>query len=78
VLNFYNAGKLDIMGPDHIKNHIGRELIGIRDDISVSQYEEINPGSTVNMVLNDNEIKFPHPDLNLKDKSIIVNKFMIE
>ena len=78
VLNFYNAGKLDIMGPDHIKNHIGRELIGIRDDISVSQYEEINPGSTVNMMLKDNEIKFPHPDLNLKDKSIIVNKFRIE
>jgi len=78
VLKSYNAGKLDIMDPDHIKNHIGRELIGIRDDISVSQYEEMNPGSTVNMVFQNNDIKFPHPDLNLKYKSIIVNKFRIE
>ena len=78
VLKSYNAGELDIMGPDHIKNHIGRELIEIRDDVSVFQYEEMNPGSTVNMVFKDNEIKFPHPDLNIKDKSIIVNKFRIE
>ncbi len=78
VLKSYNTGKLDIMGPDKIKNHIGWELIRIPDDISVSQYEETNPGSRVNMVFKDNEIKFPHPDLNLKDKSIVVNKFRME
>jgi len=38
----------------------------------------MNPGKTINMVFKDSEIKFPHPDLNLKDKNIIVNKFRME
>lgn len=78
VLKAYNSDKFDIKGSDLIKNHIGRELLRIQDEITVFEYEEMNPGKTINMVFKDSEIKFPHPDLNLKDKNIIVNKFRME
>ena len=78
VLKAYNSDKFDIKGSDQIKNHIGKELLRIQDEITVFEYEEMNPGTTINMVFKDSEIKFPHPDLNLKDKNIIVNKFRME
>ncbi len=44
----------------------------------IIQIRETNPSTTINMVLKDNEIKFPQADLNLKDKNIILNKFRME
>ena len=71
----YDQGKFDINLPEHVKSFVGREILEIHDNISVREYEKINPGSTVNMVFIDNEIKFPYPDLNLKDKNVLINKF---
>lgn len=75
VINEYNNGKFDISLPKHIKSFVGREVLRIQENITVTEYEEKYPGSTVNMIFMDNEIKFPHPDVNLKDRNVLINKF---
>ena len=75
VLNAYNMGKFDISAPEEIGSNIVRELLIIDEDLEVSKYEEMNPGYTVQMVFKDKEIKFPHHDLNLKNKMIMISKF---
>ncbi len=75
VLNAYNRGKFDISAPEEMGSNIVRELLIIDEDLEVSKYEEMNPGYTVQMVFKDKEIKFPHHDLNLKNKMIMISKF---
>jgi UDP-N-acetylglucosamine 2-epimerase (non-hydrolysing) len=75
VIENYNANKFNISLPEHVKSFIGREVLSIQDNITVSEYEKMNPGVTINMVFKDNKIKFPYPDLNIKDKNIVLNKF---
>ena len=74
VLNAYNMGKFDISAPEEMEGNIVRELLTIDEDLKVSKYEEMNPGYTVHMVFQDNKINFPHPDLNLKNKKIMISK----
>jgi UDP-N-acetylglucosamine 2-epimerase (non-hydrolysing) len=78
VISDYNCGKFDINLPEHVKSFIGREVLRIQENITVSGYEEIHPGSTVNMIFMDNKIKFPYPDVNLKDKNVLINKFKLD
>ena len=78
VIDGYDMNKFDINLPENVKSFVGRELIRIQDNITVSEYEASNPGTTVNMVFMENEIKFPHTDLNLKDKNVLINKFTQE
>lgn len=74
VLNAYNRGKFDISAPEEMGSNIVRELLTIDEDLEVSKYEEMNPGYSVHMVFQDKEIKFPHYDLNLKNKMIMISK----
>ena len=74
VLNAYNMGKFDISAPEEMGSNIVREILTIDEDLEVSKYEEMNPGYTVHLVFQDKEIKFPHHDLNLKNKMIIISK----
>ncbi len=78
ILDAKKSDKLKISIPEQIVQYEGRELLKIDNDISVSQYEELNPGSTICMVFADNKPRFPHSELNLKNKIIILNKFRIE
>jgi UDP-N-acetylglucosamine 2-epimerase (non-hydrolysing) len=78
ILVAKKSDKLKISIPEKIVDHDGRELLKIDNNISVSQYEELNPGTKISMVFADNNPKFPHSELNLKNKIIIVNKFRIE
>ncbi len=78
ILVAKKSDKLKISIPEKIVDYDGRELLKIDNDISISQYEENNPGSKICMVFTDNNPKFPHSELNLKNKVIIVNKFRIE
>jgi UDP-N-acetylglucosamine 2-epimerase (non-hydrolysing) len=75
VIEDYDSNKFDINLPEHVKSFIGRKILRVEEDITVSEYEEIFHDVTVNMVFIADEIKFPYPDLNLKDKNIIINKF---
>ncbi|KAF5079817.1 non-hydrolyzing UDP-N-acetylglucosamine 2-epimerase [Methanobacterium aggregans] len=78
VLNASSSGKLQITAPEYIMSHAGRELLQIREEITVSEFENGNSGSTINIVFNGNEAQFPHPDLDLKDKMVLVNMFDIK
>ncbi len=72
IMDFDKAGKFDINAPKQIAGHVERKFLDIHDDLSVLQYEAMHPGSRVMMVLHDHEIKFPYPDLNLKDKQVVM------
>ena len=77
ILDDSSSGKLQITAPDHIMSHAGRELLQINEKMSVSEFEDKNKGSTINIVFNGTEAQFPVPDLDLKDKQILVNRFDI-
>jgi UDP-N-acetylglucosamine 2-epimerase (non-hydrolysing) len=72
IIEAYKTGKFDIKAPEQIAGQVERKFLDIHDDLSVSKYEAMNPGSRVMMVLHDHEIKFPYPDLNLKDKQVVL------
>ncbi len=78
IIEEYNDGKFDIRLPEHVKSFIGREVIKVKDNITVSEYEKTHPGSTINMVFMEDEIEFPYPDFELKDKNVLINKFKSE
>jgi len=71
ILNSYNAGKFDIKSPEEMGSHLRREILTVSEDIEVSKFEEMNPSYTVHMVFQD-KIRFPRPDLNIKNKMIMV------
>ena len=81
VLVAYNEGKLDIKSPEHIMSHAGRELVEVNEDVTVSEFEDKNRGSTVTIVFDgDSSIKtpqFPFQDMNLRGKTVIVNRFNV-
>jgi len=78
ILNAYSSGKLHITAPEHIMSHAGRELLQISENMTVSEFEDKNSGSTINIVFNGGEAQFPVPDLDLKDKQVLVNRFDIK
>jgi UDP-N-acetylglucosamine 2-epimerase (non-hydrolysing) len=75
IIDEYDNGKFDIKLPEHVKSFIGREVLKIQENITVSEYEKKYPGSTVNMIFMNNEIKFPYSDVNLRDMNVLINKF---
>ena len=77
ILDASSSGKLQITAPEHIMSHAGRELLQINEEMSVSEFEDKNKGSTINIVFNGTEAQFPVPDLDLKDKQVLVNRFDI-
>jgi UDP-N-acetylglucosamine 2-epimerase (non-hydrolysing) len=78
ILDASDSGKLQITAPEYIMSHAGRELLQISEDITVSEFEDKNSGSTINIVFNGGEAQFPVPDLDLKDKQVLVNRFDIK
>ena len=74
ILETYNDNKLNIEAPEWITGQIKRKLVKINKTLTVSEYEDKNPNSTINIVFNNNEPIFPHPDLNLKNKNVIITK----
>ena len=74
ILETYNANKFNIEAPERITGQIKRKLLKINKTITVSEYEDKNPNSTINIVFNNNQPIFPHPDLNLKNKNVIITK----
>lgn len=75
LLKYENEGKLNISSPDNIMNSLTRTLIKIDDDLTVKEYETINPYSEVQLVFEDENILFPFPELSLNGKQILLNKF---
>ena len=73
LLKFEKEGKLDINSPDNIMNGLSRSVLMIEDDVTVKEYETINPSTSVQLVFQGEKILFPSPELNLKRKQILLN-----
>jgi UDP-N-acetylglucosamine 2-epimerase (non-hydrolysing) len=73
LINAYGDGKFDIKEPENVSGQVERCFLKIADNLTVSEFEKLNKGSLVQMVIVDNENLFPHPDLNLKDKMIMLH-----
>ncbi len=74
TLQRYHEGKLKIKIPEDTKNYPQRTFIKIRESINVSELEK-NKNKTVRVVYEGGVARFPYPDLNLKDKLVLVDKF---
>ena len=73
IIKYHEAsGKFQIRPPEDIMGNKNHKLLRINTEITVSDYETYNKGSTVNMVFKDNKPCFPFQDLNLKDEYILV------
>ena len=72
IKNHEASGKFQIHPPEDIMGNKTHKLLRVDTEITVLDYENHNNGSTVNMVFKDNEPGFQFPDLNLKDKYILV------
>lgn len=78
ILKDYTEGKLIIQPPENIGGHKGRFIQNIDENINVSEFEKINPGSSIIAVFKKGEAKFPYADLNLKNKTIMIDKFNLK
>lgn len=72
VINAYNSNELEINAPTHIMGNLSWRLEKIQEELTTFEYEQMNKGSTVHIVFQNNEPIFPYPDLNLKDKSVLL------
>ena len=72
ILDTYQSGKLKIIPPEKITGIQSKKLITIEKKITVAEFEEQNPNFIVNIVFNDANGQFPHPELLLNGKKIIV------
>jgi UDP-N-acetylglucosamine 2-epimerase (non-hydrolysing) len=65
-------GGLKIEAPDYISGVTTTKLISVDQDISVSEFEDKYP-AIVKIVFENDEAVFPEPELNLKDKMILIS-----
>lgn len=74
IIKNHEEGKLEIRPPDNIGGIEGRFIELVNEDIDVSAYEDKNPQYRVIMAFNGCEAVFPQSKLQLKGKTIILEK----
>ena len=74
ILKLYNDDELKITVPEDIMKNRTRELLEIKEDISVHEFEN-NKDSLVKMVFENGSARFPYGDLNLNGKIILIDSF---
>ena len=72
VINCKSSGKFQIHSPEAIMGNVDHKLLKIDTETTVTEYETFNNGTTVNIVFNNDKPGFPFPDMNLKDKFVLV------
>lgn len=75
ILKSYEVGKLQLKAPNSFKGHEGWYLQRIDENITVSEFEDRNKHSLIKAVFDDGEAKFPHPNLQLNNKTVIIDRF---
>lgn len=76
VLGLYKDNKLKISVPENIMKKRTRKLIGVNEDIKLRDFEKINDNLRVNIVFEDGNPLYPHDELNLKNKLLLVDYFI--
>jgi len=74
ILNAHDKNELNIKMPENIKGNVVHSLIKINTDINVSEYEN-RENAIVKIVYEGDLARFPYPQLNLKNKFIVLDKF---
>lgn len=72
ILDSYKQGKLEIKAPEEIEGEHSKKLLSINEKITVSEFENKNPNRFIIMVFEDGNPRYPHPDLYLEGKKIII------
>jgi UDP-N-acetylglucosamine 2-epimerase (non-hydrolysing) len=75
ILKSYNDRKLIIKPSEEFISHDGWYLQKIDENINVSEYETNNNNSLIRIVFDADEVKYPHPLLSLKNKTVIIDRF---
>jgi UDP-N-acetylglucosamine 2-epimerase (non-hydrolysing) len=75
ILQAYKEGNLNIKAPENIEGLEGRYIQRIEEDLAITRYEEENPQFKIMMVFDDHRAIFPHKHLNLKNKTVVVERF---
>ncbi|BDZ71053.1 non-hydrolyzing UDP-N-acetylglucosamine 2-epimerase [Methanobacterium petrolearium] len=73
ILDSYNQGKLEIKPPEEIATDHSKKLLRVDADITVAEFENKNPKFMINLVFDDDTPTYPHPNISLKGKTIIVS-----
>jgi len=76
VLGLYKDKKLKISVPENIMKKRTRKLIKVNEDIKLRDFEKINDNLRVNIVFEDGNPLYPHDELNLKNKLLLVDQFI--
>lgn len=73
ILNSYHQGKLEIKPPEEIAGNHLKKLLMVEEAITVADFENKNPKYMINLVFDGDNPCYPHPDLSLENKTIIVS-----
>ena len=73
ILDRYQQGKLEIKPPEEITANNLKKLLEVDESITVAEFEAKNPEYIINLVFDGESPRFPHPDLLLAGKSIMVS-----
>lgn len=76
TLNRHDEGNLLLEAPDSVMDSFKREMLQLKTDITVAEFEKQND-ALIRMVYHHNEPCFPHDDLNLKEKFILYDKYLL-
>jgi UDP-N-acetylglucosamine 2-epimerase (non-hydrolysing) len=72
ILKSYNQGQLEIKPPEEMVGGHEKKLLMINEKITVAEFEDKNPDNIINLVFDDGNPVYPHPDLVLEDKIVII------
>lgn len=76
IMKLYHENKLKITQPNHITSHKGYYIQKIEETINVQEFENKNIHFRIKAVFEDGLAKFPHPNLPLKNKTVLVDKYI--
>ncbi len=74
TLKELNSGNLMLRTPDDIMDSFQTKIKLIKEDIKVSDYEKLN-NVLIRIVYDVKGVQFPHPNLNLKNSSILYDDY---
>ncbi|PKL67748.1 MAG: UDP-N-acetylglucosamine 2-epimerase (non-hydrolyzing) [Methanobacteriales archaeon HGW-Methanobacteriales-1] len=75
TLSDYENGDLEIKSPENIMNQFKRKIELIELNITVREFENTQ-NALIRVVYDDNEARFPHQDLDLKNKFVLFDKYI--
>lgn len=78
ILKVYGEGKLQMKPPEDILSYEGHYLQRVDEKITVAEFERKNKYLRVRTVFDKGEALFPHSNLELKDKNIIIDRFNLQ